>query len=334
MTTAPGIELTPSILIVVAAEPHAETLAMADGLSNAGMSCICLPSRRTLVERARHLRPAMILLDGAVADDFYGDIEGHEDIAAIPVIHLIEADADSRARAYAAGAADCIGKPVLDEELQARLRVQLELQALRKQLELNKMQFATTLDNIGLGVCFFDPTHRLILSNRRYAEVYGLSPDVIRPGMTLAEIAELRYAAGQCPNVSRDEFLAWCDAINDKASPRDWSAELKSGRVIRMHHEPMPDGGWVSTHEDVTEHRDAERKIAHLALHDPLTDLPNRAALKQKLDTLLDVHGTRKSEFAVLCLDLDRFKEVNDVFGHNAGDDLLRAVAKRLHSSS
>ncbi|MBB2687868.1 UNVERIFIED_ORG: diguanylate cyclase (GGDEF)-like protein [Rhizobium etli] len=332
MTSAAGFQFAPSILIVVVAEPHAETLALADVVRRSGLSCICLPNCRALVEHARHLKPALILLDGAEADDFYRNIEGHEDIGAVPAIHMVAPDADSRAKAYAAGAADCIVKPVLAEELQARLRAQLELQAVRGQLDRKTMQFSTTLDNIGQGVCFFDATHRLILSNRRYAEVYGLSPEVVRPGMTLAEIAELRYAAGECPNVSRDEFLAWCVAINDKASTLDWSAELKSGRVIRVHHQRTPDGGWVSTHEDVTEYRDAERKIAHLALHDPLTDLPNRAALTQKLETLLDDPSVRNSEFAVLCLDLDRFKEVNDLFGHNAGDELLRAVAKRLQS--
>ena len=92
------------------------------------------------------------------------------------------------------------------------------------------------------------------------------------------------------------------------------------------------DEGWVSTHEDVTEHRDAERQIADLALHDPLANLPNRAALTQQFDSLPEEHGAQATEFAVLCLDLDRFKEVNDVFGYNVGDILLRAVADRLRS--
>ncbi|NTJ66589.1 EAL domain-containing protein [Agrobacterium rhizogenes] len=218
------------------------------------------------------------------------------------------------------------------EELLARLRLHLKLQAAQKQLELTNMHFAMTLDKIGQGVCFFDADQHLILSNRRYAEVYGISPDAITPGMTLSEIAELRYEAGASPIVSQQEYLAWCDTINSDPSPQNWSAELKSGKVIRVHHERTPDGGWVSTHEDVTEHRDAERQITHLAMHDPLTDLPNRAALKQKLDTLFGQHDAQGSPFAVLCLDLDRFKEVNDLYGHNAGDLLLCTAANRLRA--
>ncbi|WP_028002901.1 putative bifunctional diguanylate cyclase/phosphodiesterase [Sinorhizobium arboris] len=218
----------------------------------------------------------------------------------------------------------------MTEELLLRVRAQIELLQTQKQLAQRNMQFATTLENIGQGVCFFDSDQRLILSNRRYAEVYGLPPELVRPGMTLSEITQLRYSVGACPVVAHDEYLAWCDSINSKSSPQDWTMELKSGKVVRVHHERTANGGWVSTHEDVTEHRNAERQIAHLALHDPLTDLPNRAALKQKLEALLEQHRTQGSQFAVLCLDLDRFKEVNDLFGHSVGDMVLGLAAKRL----
>jgi diguanylate cyclase (GGDEF)-like protein len=329
MSTA-SIDVSPSTLIVVAGKGNTETLPLAKSLKDAGLSSICMSNCQTQMERVQQLKPDLVLLDTAIADEFYCGVEAHGGLGAVPAVHIVSPDADSRAKAFAAGAVDCIVTPVVAEELLARVRTQLELRALQSQLDLRNMQFATTLENIGQGVCFFDAEQRLILSNRRYAEVYGLTPEAIRPGMTLSEIADLRYAIGACPIVAHDEYLAWCDTINSSASPQDWSAELKSGKVISIHHERTPDGGWVSTHEDVTEHRDAERQIAHLALHDPLTDLPNRAALKQQLNSLLEEHGAQDSEFAVLCLDLDRFKEVNDVFGHNVGDALLRTVAERL----
>ncbi|NTE90282.1 EAL domain-containing protein [Agrobacterium tumefaciens] len=225
---------------------------------------------------------------------------------------------------------DCLVRPFPEPELLARTKAYLEPQLNRKQLDLRNMQLTTVLENIGQGVCLFDSDQRLILANRRYAEVYDLAPEVIRPGATLHEITQLRYAAGACPDLSHGEYMAWCDALNLNPSPQDWVMELKSGKVIRVHHERTVEGGWVSTHEDITERRDAERRIAHLALHDPLTDLPNRTALKQKLGALLEQHGREKTQFALLYLDLDRFKEVNDLFGHNTGDLVLRAAAKRL----
>ncbi|MBP2236601.1 diguanylate cyclase (GGDEF)-like protein [Sinorhizobium kostiense] len=315
--------------LILAGGSYRDASRVARKLRENGYSCVCSPDYRTFEQHTRWLKPDLLLLDIGIYEEFFGDAKRREQVQAIPAIHLVSTAAD-RTRAFAAGAVDYIIKPVLTEELLLRVRAQIELLQTQKQLAQRNMQFATTLENIGQGVCFFDSDQRLILSNRRYAEVYGLPPELVRPGMTLSEITQLRYSVGACPVVPHDEYLAWCDSINSKSSPQDWTMELKSGKVIRVHHERTANGGWVSTHEDITEHRNAERQIAHLALHDPLTDLPNRAALKQKLETLLEQHRTQGSQFAVLCLDLDRFKEVNDLFGHNVGDMVLCLAAKRL----
>ena len=90
----------------------------------------------------------------------------------------------------------------------------------------------------------------------------------------------------------------------------------------------------VSVIEDVTERQRAQGHIAHMAPHDPLTDLPNRAAFNEKLTTVLEHAENSGTTFAVLCVDLDRFKDVNDVFGHAAGDALLCEVARRLHAAA
>src|SRR5439155_2879488 len=82
--------------------------------------------------------------------------------------------------------------------------------------------------------------------------------------------------------------------------------------------------------EDVTERRRSEERIAHLAHHDPLTNLPNRAAFTEHLASTLNRAEKANEDFAVLCIDLDRFKEVNDVFGHSVGDELLMEVSRRL----
>src|ERR1700732_3547019 len=109
--------------------------------------------------------------------------------------------------------------------------------------------------------------------------------------------------------------------------------ELADGRVVAIARHTMPDGGWLTTHEDITDRARNEKRIAFLAQHDLLTGLANRALFAEKLEDAgkrLQRHGTT---FTVLMLDLDRFKNVNDTLGHPAGDQLLIEVAQRLSSS-
>ena len=222
-------------------------------------------------------------------------------------------------------------------------------------LQAESLNYRTALEQIGQGVCFFGGDRRLILSNRRYAEMYRLCPDAIRPGVSLDEIAEARFASGACPKVTREEYLAWCREMNYGSEPRQWTSQLQDGRTIRVYHQPMPDGGWVATHEDVTHHvrtegeldatrasllesewqrAEAARSIAHLRSHDALTDLPNRYALAKHLATTLEKAAASADAFAILCVDLDYFQGINEFFGHALADSLLRAVGQRLQAAS
>jgi diguanylate cyclase (GGDEF)-like protein len=105
--------------------------------------------------------------------------------------------------------------------------------------------------------------------------------------------------------------------------------EGAEGREVLVTTSPMADGGWVATHEDITARRRIEAKIAYMAHHDALTDLPNRLQLYEHLGQML-ARPKRGEHVAVFCLDLDRFKDVNDAYGHAVGDLLLKAVADRL----
>ena len=110
------------------------------------------------------------------------------------------------------------------------------------------------LESISEGVCVFDSQERVILCNRRYGEIYGLSPEQVHPGVTLREVAEFRAAAGTLPVETDDglAYAAWCNAVISSAKPNNWTLALKNRRTIKVHKHPMPDGGWISTHEDIT----------------------------------------------------------------------------------
>ncbi len=217
------------------------------------------------------------------------------------------------------------------EQMSARLNKQLEVgKEQEEDLRIRHLQFDTAINNMSQGLCFFDAAHRLIVCNDRYVDMYDLPHDRVGPGTPLAEIVDLRYAAGSFPAMSTEEYLRWRNNVAISAEPTDSIVELKNGRTFKIRHRPMPDGGWVATHEDITEQRRSEVKIEYMAHHDALTDLANRVLLNERLEHALGRRIHREEMVAVHHLDLDQFKAVNDTFGHPAGDKLLKIVADRL----
>lgn len=122
--------------------------------------------------------------------------------------------------------------------------------------------FDTALNNMSHGLCLFDGERRLIVCNRQYLEIYGLSPDSVRPGMELKEIVELRFQAGNGPLMSRENYLDWRGNVQFINEPSEAVVELRNGRVVRICHHPMQDNGWVATHEDITERYRTEQALA------------------------------------------------------------------------
>jgi diguanylate cyclase (GGDEF)-like protein len=219
------------------------------------------------------------------------------------------------------------------EDISARLKAQLELGKQQEEdLKIRNFQFDTAINNMSQGLCFFDASHRLIVCNDRYVEMYDLPRDRVGPGTPLTEVVDLRFEAGSFPEMSRDEYLHWRTNVAISNEPTDSVVELKNGRTFKIRHRPMPDGGWVATHEDITEQRASELKIEYMAHHDALTDLANRVLLNERLEQALGRRIHRTEIVAVHHLDLDQFKAVNDTFGHPTGDKLLKTVAERLRA--
>ncbi|WP_404710403.1 putative bifunctional diguanylate cyclase/phosphodiesterase [Sphingomonas sp. MMS24-J13] len=186
------------------------------------------------------------------------------------------------------------------------------------------------LDNMPHGVVMFDAACRLVVSNKRYIEMYGLSSDVVRPGCTLKELIEHRERAGLLAGDVAQYRTSIIDAIR-RGHISSQYIETADRRTIHIFNQPIPSGGWVATHEDVTEQKAAEAWIEHLAHYDALTDLPNRTLFKVRLDQALQM-AMRDRQVAVLFLDIDNFKNINDNLGYSIGDELIRAVAGRLRA--
>ena len=121
--------------------------------------------------------------------------------------------------------------------------------------------FEIAIDKMKQGLCFFDRDQRLIACNSRYAEIYGLSFAETSPGTTLAKIAERRRAAGTCPEMTDAEYLRWRDRVATGGRAHDSTVRLCDGRTIAIHHEPMPGGGWVATHDDITASVQAHQRL-------------------------------------------------------------------------
>ncbi|WP_407165009.1 putative bifunctional diguanylate cyclase/phosphodiesterase [Bradyrhizobium sp. ORS 111] len=199
-----------------------------------------------------------------------------------------------------------------------------------ERLAVERRNLSTAVNNIPQGLVLYDASARIIICNRTYLEMFGLSPDIAKPGCTMQRLIAHRQETGSFDG-DVDEF---CNAIIRNVALGKATRQLTEapgGRAIEIVNKPLPQGGWVATIEDITERTRADEKIAHMAHYDALTDLPNRVLFRERLEQALK--AIRPGEqLAVMYIDIDEFKSVNDALGHQIGDELLKAIADRLRS--
>ncbi len=201
------------------------------------------------------------------------------------------------------------------------------IRKLLAQHRIERQRLDTAINNMSQGLLLYDSSERLVVCNQRYIAMYGLSPDVVKPGLSFRDLLLYRKKIGSfkgdvevfISNVRRNVAIG-------KTTRNTF--ETGDGRLIQILNQPLKNG-WLATHDDITERTRAEEQIRHLAHYDALTDLPNRTLFHERLRQEL-AQATSASQLAVLYIDIDEFKSVNDSLGHMIGDELLKSVASRL----
>jgi diguanylate cyclase (GGDEF)-like protein len=206
-----------------------------------------------------------------------------------------------------------------------------QLRAREAQLAEVNLRLDTALESMKQGLCFISSDQRVLLANRRYAEIYALPPEAIKPGTSFEQIAKWRAMAGTSPRDAEAHSQKILSHMARGMHTGNMVLNLKNGQVIAIHYRHMADGAWIATHDDVTATLENEARLNFLARHDPLTGLPNRTLFLEKLAEAL-ANLAPGASFALHCLDLDDFKIINETLGHPVGDRLLQTVATRLRT--
>lgn len=207
-----------------------------------------------------------------------------------------------------------------------------EIEALAAAVAEKDQVIEAVLQNLPLGLSIFDKQQRLTIFNRRFRDLFNFAEDDVTPGTPiatlLARVAGKEEAAGRAMRADHRRSVA---ADGTKIRRRDW--RMDDGRHIESTVTILPDGSSVSLHEDVTEERRAAEHITYIAHHDPLTGLYNRIRFREEVDIALK-RLIPDERMALIHLNLDNFKSINNTLGVTAGDQVLQQVADRLRSNT
>ena len=206
------------------------------------------------------------------------------------------------------------------------------------ELRIQNMRFEAAVNNMSQGLIFFDKDGRLIISNTRFAEQFKLDAGLLKAGTHVDDMLRASNKGPTSTGLSDEDLLASRHKMAATSGQSSTIREQADGRVFWVSQQPTEDGGWVITFDDITARRQAEARISYLALHDAMTDLPNRVQFRECLDSAIEAQRTSVASrypgqgFAVLLVDIDNFKSINDIYGHPVGDAFLSEIALRMKS--
>lgn len=279
---------------------------------------------------------ALILLDIQMPEmDGYEvceQLRADERTSEVPVIFLTAAfkENSDKMRGYKAGATDYLTKPIDDHILKAKVHVFLRIYQQHQQLQENNaaLQLAASVFESQQGMIITDAENKIIRVNKAFSditlysaeEILGKDPSFLKSGRQ-----DESFYFTMWQSISETGFWSgeiWNRRKNGEIYP-EWLniTSVKINGVLSH---------YIGTMSDITEHKTAEAQIHRLAFYDPLTGLPNRRLLQERLQHAIDRSVRDNELMALLMLDLDHFKPVNDSLGHLAGDQLLQQVAQRL----
>ncbi len=211
------------------------------------------------------------------------------------------------------------------------LRYLSSLAQARMAIAQSKATLDQALESMVSGFMVLDRDHRVVQWNSQFEQIYPWLKDVMVPLVPFRRVME-ETSRHHLPRGTHDERMLWVEQrlLKQKQHEAAHEQTLPSGRTIQIIERPTPDGGLVITYHDVTALRQASAEIESLAFYDPLTNLPNRRLLMDRMQQAVAASVRSGQYGALLFLDLDHFKTLNDTLGHEVGDMLLRQVAQRL----
>ena len=213
----------------------------------------------------------------------------------------------------------------------AKTAVLEKLRASEARLNEKSKVLELTLDHIDQGLLMIDGSKRIAVHNRRAAELLDVPRSLLASQPLFSDLVDYQRAMGEFV-AARITAAHVPGEAQLMTRPTTYERTRPNGSILEVQTIPLPDGGMVRTFTDITQRRESERQVRHLAHHDVLTQLANRIVFQQQLAEAMALADSRHGRLSVLSLDLDGFKLVNDTHGHAIGDQLLIEVANRLRS--